>query len=149
MEKRFNIRVYGLLINERSEVMVTDELRMGMQMTKFPGGGLHHGEGTIDCVKREFTEELNIEIEIVKHFYTTDHFQASAFNANDQLISIYYLVKTIEPLAIKTANKFEFPENKDGAQLFRWIKLNEIGENDFTFPIDKKVAELLKKTHRD
>jgi len=147
MEKRFNIRVYGILINERSEVLVTDELRMGMQMTKFPGGGLHHGEGTIDCVKREFTEELNIEIEIVKHFYTTDHFQASAFNPNDQLISIYYLVKTPEPQKIKIENKFVFTENKDGAQLFRWIKLNEISENDFTFPIDKKVVGLLKEKH--
>lgn len=143
MEKKFNIRVYGLLINDNNEVLVTDEIRMGMHMTKFPGGGLIHGEGTIECIKREFREELNIEIEVTGHFYTTDYFQPSAFNSNDQLISIYYLVKTVSALNIKTAkNKFEFT-NED-IQLFRWIPLREIQEEEFIFPIDKKVAALLK-----
>lgn len=144
MEKRFNIRVYGILINDNNEILITDEIRMGMQMTKFPGGGLIHGEGTIGCIKREFKEELNIEIDVVKHFYTTDYFQASAFNSNDQLISIYYIVKPTSPLNIKLKNKFEFEEKTEGAQLFRWIKINDLQESDFTFPIDKKVAELLK-----
>jgi len=44
-------------------------------MTKFPGGGLQFGEGTIDCIKREFREELGCEIGVLKHFYTTDYFQ--------------------------------------------------------------------------
>jgi hypothetical protein len=42
---KFNIRVYGLLINKQQEVLVTDEYRIGMYMTKFPGGGLEYGEG--------------------------------------------------------------------------------------------------------
>ncbi len=36
----FNIRVYALLINEKNEVLITDEFRFGKEMTKFPGGGL-------------------------------------------------------------------------------------------------------------
>ena len=44
-EKKFNIRVYGLLINDRNEILVSDEFRMGVFMTKFPGGGLKFGEG--------------------------------------------------------------------------------------------------------
>lgn len=36
---RFNIRVYGILINKQNEVFVTDEYRMGLTFTKFPGGG--------------------------------------------------------------------------------------------------------------
>ena len=49
--KRFNIRVYGILINDRNELLVSDELIKGLQFTKFPGGGLEWGEGTMDCLK--------------------------------------------------------------------------------------------------
>lgn len=146
MEKKFNIRVYGILVNENNEVLLTDEIRGGIQMTKFPGGGLVHGEGTIDCIKREFLEELNTEIEVVKHFYTTDYYQESAFSPNHQLISIYYLVKNIEPLRVNTsANKFDFISHAENEQIFRFVELEKINENDFTFPIDKIVAKMLTR----
>ena len=134
----FNIRVYGLLINTHNEVLVTDELRFGKEMTKFPGGGMHFGEGTIDCLKREFKEELDCEIEMVKHFYTTDYFQQSAFHPDHQLISIYYIVKGAITL------KEEKELKKENDQSFRWISLGKIAGDDFTFPIDKKVAGMLK-----
>ena len=51
-ENHFNIRVYGFLLDD-GRVLVTDEFRLGIYMTKFPGGGLHFGEGTVDCLKRE------------------------------------------------------------------------------------------------
>ena len=39
--KRFNVRVYGLLINNRQQVLVADEaFKNGTRATKFPGGGL-------------------------------------------------------------------------------------------------------------
>ena len=41
-----NIRVYGILINEQKQVLVSDELIRGGYYTKFPGGGLEYGEGT-------------------------------------------------------------------------------------------------------
>ena len=52
--QRFNIRVYGICINERQEVLLSDESYRDLHFTKFPGGGLGFGEGTIDCLKREF-----------------------------------------------------------------------------------------------
>ena len=57
--KRFNVRVYGILINESDELLVSDELIKGIQFTKFPGGGLEWGEGIQSCLEREFMEELN------------------------------------------------------------------------------------------
>ena len=60
----FTIRVYGILINEHKQVLVSDELIRGMYITKFPGGGLELGEGTRDCLKREFMEEMNLNVEI-------------------------------------------------------------------------------------
>jgi ADP-ribose pyrophosphatase YjhB (NUDIX family) len=90
----FNVRVYGLLIlNE--QLLVSDEHIKGMDITKLPGGGLEFGEGTIDCVVREFKEELNLDIEVIDHFYTTDFFVNSAFSNQHQVISIYYTVKAI------------------------------------------------------
>jgi mutator protein MutT len=140
----FNIRVYALLINERNEVLITDEFRFGKEMTKFPGGGLNWGEGTIDCLKRECREEMGCEIEVIKHFYTTDFFQPAAFYENQQLISIYYIVKNTTPLSVSISNKKNDFEKKEGAQSFRWISVSELSIEEFTFPIDKKVSLLLR-----
>ena len=138
----FNIRVYGILINEQKEVLITDELRFGKEMTKFPGGGLQFGEGTIDCLKREFREELGCEIEVLKHFYTTDFFQPSAFHEDHQLISIYYIVAPLHPPE-RGKSSFMLPPSGEikGA---RWVSLSEMSEDDFTFPIDKKIAGMLR-----
>ena len=76
--KGFNVRVYGILVHE-NHVLVSDEHIKGMNITKLPGGGLEYGEGTIDCVVREFKEELNLEIEVESHFYTTDFFCEFSF----------------------------------------------------------------------
>ena len=62
--KSLNVRVYGILIHE-NKLLVSDEYIKGMKITKLPGGGLEHGEGTIDCLKREFKEELNLDVEII------------------------------------------------------------------------------------
>ena len=80
----FNIRVYGLLINKQKQVLVSDELIRGNYITKFPGGGLEFGEGTRDCLKREFMEEMNLNVATGEHIYTTDYFQMSAFNPEHQ-----------------------------------------------------------------
>jgi ADP-ribose pyrophosphatase YjhB (NUDIX family) len=142
---QFNVRVYGLLINEHNEILVSDEQEYGMQFTKFPGGGLEYGEGLTDGLRREFVEECNAEIEVINHFYTTDFFVKSAFN-DSQIISVYYTVRNINALDLNFKTKvFDFDGEGDVLQAFRWIKLSELREDDFTFPIDKHVAGLLIK----
>jgi ADP-ribose pyrophosphatase YjhB (NUDIX family) len=144
--KWFNIRVYGFLIDE-GRILVTDEFRLGILMTKFPGGGLIYGEGLKDCLKREFKEELKVEIEIISHYYTTDFFIASELLlVESQLINIYYLIDAKKPFPFQTTTKkFDFPEIVDGAQCFRWLSIAELNENEFTFPIDKFIVSKLKK----
>ena len=140
----FNIRVYGILINDKKELLVTDEYHFERRITKFPGGGLEFGEGTIDCIKREMMEETGTKIEVVSHFYTTDFFQQSAFNKQHQIISIYYRIKLLGEMNIKTKTKpFDFDEQIAGAQIFRWIPLNQLSKELFTLPIDQKVGEML------
>lgn len=139
----FNIRVYALFTNEKNEVLITDEFRFGKEITKFPGGGLEWGEGTIDCIKRECREELGCEIKILKHFYTTDFFQPSAFHPEHQLISIYYLVNAITPIPSAILKPKNHPDKNEGAQSFRWILISQLNPEDFTFPIDRKVGSML------
>jgi len=90
--KHVTVRVYGLIINPEQQVLLSDEFRFGIKMTKFPGGGLELGEGPVDCIKREAIEEFGQEVEIIKHFYTTEFFQKAMFVDNHQLICIYYLI---------------------------------------------------------
>jgi 8-oxo-dGTP diphosphatase len=139
----FNIRVYGLLINDNKEILISDEQEYGMRFTKFPGGGLELGEGLIEGLKREFIEECNAEIYVISHFYTTDFFVKSAFN-DSQVIGIYYIVKNAGQLnlPIKTT-VFDF-DGEGVLQSFRLVKLSDLDEDDFLFPTDKHVVKLLK-----
>lgn len=138
----FNIRVYGLLIHQ-GYVLVSDEQRFGKQFTKFPGGGLELGEGTHDCLIREFQEELNLSIQVGDLFYLTDFFQKSTFNDKDQLISIYYFVTTKDCSLIQTAsNKFDFQD--ESQEVHRWVELSTLQADDFEFPIDQLVAKKLR-----
>ena len=146
LPSHFTLRVYGLIIKDHNNVLVTDEFQMNMKMTKFPGGGLNFGEGTIDCLKRELLEECGQEIDEIQHFYTTDFYQKALFWDNIQLISIYYLAKLKEPVTIRISDHaFDFSELKNGNQSFRWVHFERINSEDFTFPIDKHVAHLLKE----
>jgi 8-oxo-dGTP pyrophosphatase MutT (NUDIX family) len=147
---QFNVRVYGLLIDSRKRVLVADEFIRGAYFTKFPGGGLEFGEGTRDCLKREFKEETDLEVTIGEHIYTTDFFQISAFNKKDQIICIYYFVHTAEPIPLVTHTMpFAFQPHqvadKNGtAEVFRWIDWNDLSEQAVSLPIDKIVVQLLQ-----
>ena len=140
----FNVRVYGLLINEYDQILISDEEEYGFRFSKFPGGGLEYGEGLVDGLKREFLEECEAKIEVVEHFYTTDFFCKSVFN-DSQIISVYYLVKPVDKLQLIFKEKlFDFDDEGDIRQAFRWKALNELEVSDVTFPTDQKVIELLK-----
>lgn len=150
---RFNIRVYGILINEKKQVLVSDEFIRGGLYTKFPGGGLEFGEGTRDCLKRELKEELGIETEIGQHIYTTDFFQESAFNPDHQIISIYYFARQKEALKVPLREKpFDFDEEQmkiyeqtGETETFRLISWDHFSEETVTLPIDKIVAKMIKE----
>ncbi len=148
----FNIRVYGILINEQKQILVSDEFIRGNYYTKFPGGGLEIGEGTRDCLKREFKEEMNLEVEIGDHIYTTDFYQKSAFNPHHQIISIYYYAKALETITAPIRLKeFDFDEaqlkvfeKENEIETFRFINWDVLTSDNVTLPIDKFVVNMLK-----
>lgn len=149
----FNLRVYGILVNDQQQVLVSDEFIRGNYYTKFPGGGLEFGEGTRDCLKREFLEEMNLKVEVGKHIYTTDYFQMSAFNPSHQIISIYYFAKALEPIQVPLRDKpFDFDaeqlaiyEEKKEIETFRFIDWEEFSPEQVSLPIDKIVAKIIKE----
>jgi 8-oxo-dGTP diphosphatase len=147
----FNLRVYGILINGQQQLLVSDEYIRGMKITKFPGGGLEFGEGTKDCLKREFLEEMDLKVEVGNHIYTTDYFQISAFNPGHQIISIYYYVTALEQITVPLrTTPFAFDEQqlkiyeaKKEIETFRFIDLDKLSEDDVSLPIDKLVVQSL------
>lgn len=149
----FNIRVYGILINEHKQVLVSDEYIRGNYYTKFPGGGLEFGEGTRDCLAREFMEEMNLKVEVGDHIYTTDYFQMSAFNPEHQIISIYYFARALEAIKAPLRSKpFDFDERelaiyaeKRETETFRFINWEDFSEEQVTLPIDKIVSKMVKE----
>ena len=149
----FNIRVYGILLDEKKRVLVSDEFIRGNYYTKFPGGGLEFGEGTRECLQREFMEEMNLRVDIGQHIYTTDFFQMSAFNPEHQIISIYYFAHPKEPIrAPLRLTPFEFDqremklyEETGETETFRFIEWESFSSDSVTLPIDKVVAALIKR----
>ncbi len=140
----FNVRVYGILVNDKDQILLSDENIRGNFYTKFPGGGLEIGEGTRECLKREFLEEMNITVEVKDHFYTTDFYQQSAFNPDHQIISVYYYVETNESINLEKINaQDESPET------FRFIELSRLTSECLSLPIDKRVANLLLEQFKE
>lgn len=150
---QFNIRIYGILRDENNRILLSDEWIRGMYITKFPGGGLEFGEGTRDCLAREFMEELELKVAVGQHIYTTDYFQMSAFNPAHQIISIYYEVQALEPIKVPIRQlPFDFDEQQRSRyeatgeiETPRFVDWDAFGADALTLPIDKIVANLIKR----
>ncbi|MCO4304540.1 NUDIX hydrolase [Riemerella anatipestifer] len=133
---KINIRVYGICLNSQSEILALEEKYIGEDLTKLPGGGLEYGEGLLDCLQREFREELNLTVKSAQHFYTQEDFLVSKFRDNEQLLTVYYLVE-IENLA---SLKIKEPSIEN----IKWVTLKD--QCPFKLPIDQRVFEQLKHT---
>ncbi|MBO9586409.1 MAG: NUDIX hydrolase [Flavobacterium sp.] len=121
----FNVRTYAIC-ESNNKILALYEYHKGQLFCKLPGGGVEFGEGILDCLHREFLEELNVKIEIIEHLYTQEHFVESILDDGRQILLIYYIVKitNLEDMKISTPdiNRFE------------WIDVNE---NPFVLPTDK------------
>jgi 8-oxo-dGTP diphosphatase len=146
--KRFVIRVYGFIHSGMKEVLIAEEFHYNTFMRKFPGGGLDFGEGTVDCLRREIREELNVHAEIGDHLHTTDVFVQSAFNGEHQVMGIYYLVEAPSALLTRYRDSYALPQ-MNGEERFRWVAVSDLENEEFTFPVDQMaVKAFLKLTNR-
>jgi ADP-ribose pyrophosphatase YjhB (NUDIX family) len=136
MSRRFNVRVYGICIRQ-GMLLISEEFIRGQWIVKFPGGGLEWGEGLHDCLRREWQEEMRLEIEVGEHFYTTHFFQPSAFD-DSQVLSVYYRV---------SFNALHEPGSQNKDERVRWVPLSDVSEALFSLPIDKLVGDMLRQTY--
>lgn len=142
------------MINEQRQVLVSDEFIRGNYYTKFPGGGLEIGEGTRDCLKREFLEEMNLPVAVGRHIYTTDIYQQSAFNNAHQILSIYYEASALEQITVPLRTKpFDFDEaqlklyeSTRQVETFRFINWEDFSADILSLPLDKITADIIKQT---
>lgn len=131
----YNVRVYGLLIKEGK--ILVEKVHYGEHIfIKFPGGGMEDGEGTIETLKREFQEEMMVEIQVLNHFYTTDFYQKSMFD-DKQVLSIYYTLLLLGDL--------DFPLKNERSE-FYFVKLDEDLEKMLSLPIDKVVGKTIRSS---
>lgn len=136
MSKPFNVRVYGLLVVDE-KLLVLKEPFMGELIYKFPGGGLEFGEGTVDCLKREFKEELSVDVEIIRHLYTQDFFMQSGLDPKEQILMIYYQVSAKNPDEIKKLD--------ENIESLNWIAIDKFCIEDLTLSTDQFVVDLFLK----
>lgn len=131
--KGFNIRVYALCI-VNNELLTLKEPFAGNMVVKLPGGGLELGEGTADCLKREFKEELNLEITVGDAFYIQEDFVQSLAKDGKQLLTLYFFATIIDLHNLEIIDK--------NIQEVNWIPLT--ANNPFTLPVDKIVFNKLQ-----
>lgn len=144
----FTIHVYGLLIHE-NKLLITEEKWFDTYMLKLPGGGLEYGESPQDCLKREFMEECNIEINMLELLYVSTTFIPARFYKNVQVVPLYYKVSSAEITKIQTAKSFSNKESmKNGDLNLLWVELSKIDENFFSFPGDREIWNSILKTKR-
>ena len=147
MIDKFNIRVYGLLLND-NKILLSHENIDGFEMTKLPGGGVELGEGILEALRREFKEELNLDILIYNQIHITEKLIVSKFKPNEQVIALYYLVDSHHDIKnMKTEQSTTL--GKTNNINFKWMSLNKELLNELSFETDKQaVSELLRLNKR-
>lgn len=138
--RRFNLRVYAIIINEHYEILLSKERRGDKEFIKFPGGGVELGEGILDALHRELKEELGVDIESASFFFVNDFFQISSFRSEDQLIAFYYKVELKKPYIVHCEPKYPIGAvNPRDFEEPIWRPLHDISPNLLEFPLDKLV----------
>ncbi|ASK28735.1 NUDIX hydrolase [Chryseobacterium sp. T16E-39] len=130
----FNIRVYAICEHE-GKMLTVYEYNKEEFYCKLPGGGLEFGEGILDCLHREFLEELNVKIEITGHLYTQEDFIQSIFDGS-QILIIYYTARILDVENLKV--------NTDDINRLEWIDIND---NPFGLLTDKIALQKLREKH--
>ncbi len=134
MINKINIRIYATVVKDR-KVLALHEEYAGEYLMKFPGGGLEFGESVLECLHREFEEELNLKIQNIEHLYTQEDFLVSRFRENEQLLSIYYLAEIVDENELLIMDPC--------IEKIEWVSL-DTNENPFLLPIDRIAFEKLK-----
>ncbi|GCD77612.1 DNA mismatch repair protein MutT [Thermaurantimonas aggregans] len=130
MGKRFSIRVYAIIdLDSANHILATREFYKGVEMVKFPGGGMQWGEGIFDALHRELSEELGLELYDAEQFYVYEKPIISVFDPEISVIPIYYRVYPKQSFEIR---------NNEILQLLP-LSVSESSINLLTFENDRQA----------
>lgn len=92
--ERFNARCYALICSDKGRLLVLKERWRGVDLQKLPGGGLELGEGMLECLDREISEEFESSQSLTwAHFHCPTHCFSSQFRPEEQLLLNYFLAE--------------------------------------------------------
>lgn len=113
-------KIIGVAViwNEKAQILIDRRRQGGLMggLWEFPGGKVEPGESVEECIKREISEELGIEIEVGQHLMTIDH-TYTHLRVTLAVHNCEYLAGVPQPIECEE---------------IRWVSLNELEE--FTFP---------------
>ena len=108
---KFNFRVSAIILDEKKERFLTNT-REHIDFCVLPGGRVEMGEETPVSLKREFIEELGVEIEIVGLKAITENF-FEFDNKNYHELQYLYVVKLLDKSIENNEGRFIGVEKKD------------------------------------
>ncbi|NJM72920.1 MAG: 8-oxo-dGTP diphosphatase MutT [Scytonema sp. RU_4_4] len=113
-------KIIGVAViwNNKGQILIDRRRCEGLMggLWEFPGGKIEPGESIEECIIREISEELAIEIEVGKHLVTIDH-TYTHLRVTLTVHNCRYVAGT--PQAIE-------------CEEIRWVSLDELEQ--YTFP---------------
>ena len=89
IEKKFQIRTAGFVFFDKKLLLIKHR-KNNREYWVVPGGRVEFGEKSVDTLKREFMEELNIQIEPVKFLFFNESLPPEYPYHN---LNLFFLVK--------------------------------------------------------
>lgn len=139
----FSYRVAGICVQNGKVLLQKPMKDTGYA---FPGGHVAFGETNAETLKREFKEEIGVDITVGELKWVAEIFFPWGSKSCHQ-ICLFYIV-TIESPEIPGEGMFIAKESLEGRNNydleFRWVPIEEVGEME-VYPTNAK--ELLTKLH--
>lgn len=112
-------RVNGILIEDKKILMIKHLMGNGKIMWSVPGGGMHFGQDAAENLKREFSEETGLAVEVKDYLFVHEYLVAPLH----AMEHFFRVEKTGGNLALGTD-----PELYPDTQIIEEIKWMDIGE---------------------
>lgn len=143
-DSKFKYRVSGILIHNNKLLVV----KVGNNnYFNLPGGHVELGEMSIDSIIREFKEEVNTPIKVIKPIAITESIFRTKKGIKNHELAIVYLLEKNGNLTISD-DDFDIIENDKGKIKklhFKWISLDEL--KDYNFRPSQIITQLIKKDY--
>jgi len=120
LDLRFITRLVGVVYNELGQVLVGQRVVKDLYFKKweFPGGKVEKGETTEAALRREFIEEVGIELGPCTFLMLVEH------DYPDRKVRLH----------VHTVRSFSGTIQPLEGQALKWVGMKELAELDFIMP---------------